>query len=291
MFGYVRPFKPELKICEYDVYQGTYCGLCKQLGKDYGLFARMTLSYDFAFLAMVARGMQEKAPKFQRERCMVHPLKKRPCLCTCGDLSFVSACAMLMFYYKLKDNIVDSSFAKKIGYYCVLPLASRYRKKAVKRYPELEEIMEQNIALQQQTERREDCTLDMAAEHSARALGRICELLGQTETQKKVLHRFGFLIGRWVYLMDALDDLEEDVEKKRFNALVCWAQGNNVPLEDRQRIREYAQQQINMTTGEIALAYELMDIKYYKSILDNVIYLGFAAAKQQVISGKQEEKE
>lgn len=291
MFGYVRPFKPELKMCEYDAYQGTYCGLCKQLGRDYGQLARMTLSYDFAFLAMVAQGIQDKAPKFQREGCMVHPLKKRPCLCTCGDLSFVSACAMLMFYYKLKDNIADSSLAKRMAYRCVLPFASRYRKKAVKRYPELEEVMEQTIALQQQTERREDCTLDMAAEHSARALGRICELLGQTETQKKVLHRFGFLIGRWVYLMDALDDLEEDLGKSRFNALVCWAKGNAVPLEDRKRIREFAQQQINVTAGEIALAYELMDINYYKPILDNVIYLGFAAAKQQVLSGKQEEKE
>lgn len=291
MFGYVRPFKPELKMCEYDVYQGIYCGLCKQLGRDYGQFARMTLSYDFAFLAMVAQGVQKESPAFKKEGCMVHPWKKRACLCSCGDLSFVSACAMVMFYYKLKDNIADSSLVKKLAYRCFLPLASRYKKKAIRRYPELDEIMIQTIGQQQKTEQREDCTLDAAAEHSARALGKICELLGQTEMQKKVLHRFGFLVGRWVYLMDALDDLEADLAKGRFNALVCWAKGNGVPLEDRQQMKDFAQQQINITTGEIALAYELMEINYYKSILDNVIYLGFSVAKQQVLSGKQEEKE
>lgn len=111
MFGYVRPFKPELKINEFDTYKGMYCGLCKQLGRDYGLLARMTLSYDFAFLAMLSMGTHGERVQFKRETCIAHPFTKRPCMCANDDLSYVAACAMMMLYYKWKDNIADSGFS------------------------------------------------------------------------------------------------------------------------------------------------------------------------------------
>lgn len=79
MFGYIKPVKAELKVKEWEAYQGIYCGLCKQLAKRYGFFARMTLNYDFVFLAMLDMALHGKRIHFCREHCIVHPFKKRSC--------------------------------------------------------------------------------------------------------------------------------------------------------------------------------------------------------------------
>ena len=135
MFGYIKPFKPELKVKEFDTYQAVYCGLCHQLGEAFGPFAKLTLSYDFTFLAMAALGLREDFGGFCKARCMANPLKKKTCAVPSGDLSFAASCAMILFYHKLRDNIEDTRTPKKFLYYLILPFASSARKKAVKPSP------------------------------------------------------------------------------------------------------------------------------------------------------------
>ena len=59
MLGYVRAYRPEMKFKDYDMYKGVYCSLCKSIGKRYGLLARLTLSYDFTFLAILRMAVRE----------------------------------------------------------------------------------------------------------------------------------------------------------------------------------------------------------------------------------------
>ena len=73
MFGYVKPFKPHMRICEYDTYKAVYCGLCKILGKEYGFVSRMTLSYDFAFLGLMALALNDSPAEIEPQRCIAHP--------------------------------------------------------------------------------------------------------------------------------------------------------------------------------------------------------------------------
>lgn len=285
MFGYVRPFKPELKINEFDTYKGIYCGLCKEMGREYGQFSRMTLSYDFAFLAMLSLAVHEDGGRFERQACIAHPLRKKPCLCCCGDLSFVAACAMVMLYYKWQDNIADSGFFKRTGYRITGFPVKRAYQKAVQRYPVLEMIMKSTLANQQETEKKLNCTIDMAADASSRALALIFEELTDHAGQKKVLNRFGFLLGRWIYLVDALDDLKDDRKKGSFNPLLDWAKANAAGADQPDEvIRRHAENLINVTHSEMALAYELVDKNRYQSILDNILYLGLPSVKAQVLS-------
>lgn len=107
LFGYIKPFQPELKIAEFDTYKAVYCGLCKQLGRSFGPFSRLTLSYDFTFLAMAWHGLTEDEPSWSRQRCFVNPLKKKACFFPCGGLSFAADAAMIMFYHKVRDNMAD----------------------------------------------------------------------------------------------------------------------------------------------------------------------------------------
>jgi hypothetical protein len=285
LFGYVRPFKPELKINEFDTYKGIYCGLCKQLGREYGQLSRMALSYDFAFLAMLSLAVHETGGRFERQVCVAHPLKKKPCLCCCDDLSFVAACAMAMLYYKWKDNLADSGFWKRSFYRITGFPAKRAYRKAVANYPVLKEIMKVTIAKQQETEKTLNCTIDMAAEASSRALALIFEQLTDDEKQKKVLHRFGFLLGRWIYLIDALDDLKDDCKSGSFNPLLIWAKEAAAGADNPEEVtKRYAEGLINVTHGEMALAFELIEINRYKTILDNILYLGLPSVKKQVLS-------
>ena len=134
MFGYVRIYKPELKMAEFEHYQGVYCSLCKQLGKRYGVMARMTLSYDFTFLAVFRMALSDTCTGFKKGRCTFNPLKKRTCCCENTHVEFAADAATLLMYHKLKDNMADNGFFHSLPARLLLPFASRAKKKAAKAY-------------------------------------------------------------------------------------------------------------------------------------------------------------
>ena len=320
MFGYVKPFQPELKIKEFDTYKAVYCGLCKQLGRSFGPFSRFTLSYDFAFLAMLDMALEEGCPTFRRERCFVNPLKKKFCCCENRSQDFSAAAAMVMVYYKVKDNLRDEGFGGRLAAGLLYPMAAAARKKAVKRYPRLDEIICRMYEEQSQLEQAGCCRIDEAAEPTAKAMSALCGMMTRTtapdggQSQRRVLERLGYLLGRWIYLVDAMDDLEEDLRKKRYNPFILSARRplqeppepaatqEDVPppegtagppgeLQERLDVlMERAAGSVNLTMGEIANAYELLDLNRYQSLLDNVIYLGLKDVANSIRFKKKEQK-
>ena len=285
MFGYIRPYKPEMKIKEFDTYKAVYCGLCKQLGRAYGPFARMTLSYDFTFLSLIALSLREECGGFRAQRCAANPLKKKPCLVPCGDLTLGASTAMIMFYYKLRDNIQDSGFAGRLKARLLLPFAAPARKKAARLYPEIETAVADCMREQAQVERSDSLSVDRAAEPTARALSLIFAGLSEQPAQQKVLARLGYLVGRYVYLIDALDDLEEDRKTGCYNILDRRARADGLRTEDG--VWAYAREVLNLTVGQIAAAYELLELRRFRPILDNVIYLGLHHSVEQVLENSQ----
>ncbi|WP_312641804.1 DUF5685 family protein [Hydrogenoanaerobacterium sp.] len=272
MFGYIKPFKPQMRICEYDTYKAVYCGLCKQLGSSYGLAARFTLSYDFAFFSILSMSLQEESPHFCKERCFANPLKKKYC-CRLNESSLFSACtAMILLYYKVDDNYRDSKFWGKLLMLLVKPFASSARKKAMLQYPQLDAIVAEMMRQQYALEQAGCSSIDEAAQPTALSLAKICELLGKDDSQKRILNRFGYLLGRWVYLIDAVDDLEDDMKSGSYNAFVL--ENHLTPQSDLTEIRSVTVAALNQTAAEIAKTYELLELKRYKPILDNVIYFG-----------------
>lgn len=283
MFGYIKPYKPELKVKEFDTYQAVYCGLCRQLGEAFGPFAKLTLSYDFTFLAMAAMALREEFCGFGKARCMANPLKKKVCAVPCGDLSFAAGCAMILFYHKLRDNIADTRGPKKLPYYLLLPFAAGARKKAVKRWPEVDGIFSQMMREQAELEAARTPSVDRAAEPTAAAMSRMVQLLAEDETQKRVLARFGYLLGRWIYLMDALDDLEDDRKSGGYNAFLLRL-GDEPPTDEKLReLREYGKGVLNVTVAEMGVTYELLELRRYKSILDNILYLGLPHSAEEML--------
>ncbi len=286
MFGYIKPFKPELKVKEFDTYQAVYCGLCHQLGKAFGPFAKLTLSYDFTFLAMAAMGLREEFCGFGKARCMANPLKKKVCAVPCGDLSFVASCAMILFYHKLRDNIADTHSFKKLAYYLILPFAANARKKAMKNFPKVDEIFSEMMREQVALESAKTASIDRAAEPTASAMSQMLQMIAADDTQKRILQRFGYLVGRWVYIMDALDDLESDRKSGGYNPFLLRLGESSPTDEQLKEIRQYGKGVLNVTVAEMGVTYELLDWKRYKSILDNIIYLGLPNSVAEMLRRK-----
>lgn len=271
MFGYIKPYMPEMKMSEFDTFKGIYCGLCKQLSHVYGPFSSLTLSYDFTFIATIALGLSDQCGGFTRCRCVANPLKKKMCHRPNDDLTFVAGCAMLMIYYKVLDDLDDSGFWGKIKAATVWPFAKFAQVRARKLYPQADSIIKEAITQQAIVEKSDSQSLDRAADPTAAALGKLCGMLTENTAQQEILYRFGYLVGRYVYFCDALDDLDKDREHGEYNPFLKRFGDENMSVDE---LKAYAVGLLNITVGEIAPAFELLELKRFKPILENIIYLG-----------------
>lgn len=275
MFGYIKVSKGELKIKEYELYKGVYCTLCKVLGKNYGIVSRFTLNYDFTFLALLNMALQDGCDTFEQKNCSFNPFKKCQFCKDFTAFSMPAAAAMIMSYYKLLDNINDEKGIKKLGFLLLKPFLKSANKKAKAKYPVTEQIVAEYISTQNRLESQNCQSIDEIADPTAKALSQILMLCSEDSAQKRVLERMGYCLGRYIYLLDAYCDLQDDLKSGSYNVL------KNKPESE---VREYIKSQIYFCINEAAMAFELLDIKKYKTILGNIIYLGLEdTAKKEIL--------
>ena len=270
MFGYVKPYNPELRVRELEEYKAVYCGLCKQLGRSFGVFARFTLSYDFAFLAMLKTALdREICPETERCACIAHPFCKRIRVRENAAMQMAARAAMISVYYKLLDDREDEGFFRRIGAALLLPFAKRARRKALAFADgaAADEAAAKMSAAQAQLE-AEKCQIpDAAAEPTANFLVAVLKNCAATAEQAAVLERFGYLLGRYVYLCDALDDLEDDRRRGRYNPFL-YAGGEAAIA---------AKNALFLTTAELSDDFDLLELHRYEGILENIIRIGLRA--------------
>ncbi len=267
MFGYIRACKPEMRLKEFEMYKAVYCSLCKELGRLYGPMARMTLSYDFAFLAILNMSLSSEKCSLSRKMCTCNPLKKCQYISDRSDLGMPASAAMIMLYYKLLDNIEDEKGIKKLLYLALRGIYSNAHKKAAKEYPLIEEIFSEYIKEQKALEAENCQSPDKAADPTAKALSKVFELCSEDEMQKRILSRMGYCIGRYIYLLDAACDLEEDIKNGNYNPLKRFAM-------DKDYRKNIIVPQLYIAATETAKAFELLEVQKMKNILENIIYLG-----------------
>ena len=287
MFGYVKTDKPEMKIKEYEAYRGLYCSLCKAMGKHFGVFSRLTLSYDITFLVLTRLAFTGTLPCFQAGRCAFNPTKKCSyCSNADEELRYASAVAMMMFYHKVRDNISDGSILKKLLMYLLLPWASVKYKKAKKMYGEVADIIGECMSKQADTEKKNSALTDEAAHQSAEALGRIAAY--NMNDPEGNIYRFGYGIGKWVYLTDAFDDIEKDIKSGSYNVFVN--KYNLTPDNFTQEIKSEITATINMASVLFINAYESIENKSLKPIMENIIYEGMHKSLDRILSGENKDK-
>lgn len=281
MFGYLQIHKDELKVKEYEAYKSVYCGLCKQLGRDYGILTRLILSYDCTFYAILLMSLKRSCTGFSDGRCKFNPLKKCK-FADCKDNAYskASALSVISAYYKVVDDIDDSGFFKRIALKIAKPFFGRRQKKAARRFPEIEIIVSEMMKNQKAAENDELVTIDKAANPTAKMISDLAALEGGNDLQKRVLSEFGYQIGRWVYLIDAADDYEKDKKSSNFNPFI------KADINDK----DYINSVLSQSLARAYDAYNLLDIIDFKPIIDNMMLFGFPNKQNAVLNNRQEVK-
>ena len=286
MFGYIRIYKPHLRICEYDTYKSIYCGLCKELSKRYGFVSRFTLSYDFTFLAMLENAISGTDFSIRKERCIAHPLKKTVCARQAGGLKYTSSAAILSLYHKLCDDIEDGGFKKRAIARTLRLFVKKGYKKVRIVYPELSQIIEEQMKNQSLLEKQKCMSLDRACEPTAKIMEAIAGGLSQDDEKKIILQKMGYYLGRYVYYCDAIEDLEKDFKNKNYNVLLLQKEITELNDSVKNEIVEMVIDTISLSLGELAENYVKLELSKYKDIIDNIIYLGLKNTLYQIINGK-----
>lgn len=274
MFGSVRPFKPELKISEYESYRAIYCTLCKRLGKQYGWLLRATLNYDFTFLALVGLSLQDQPCAYKKGHCVYNPFKSCVYLEQQEALiDRVAAMSALMLYHKAEDNVQDERGVRRLFYRLFRALVRPAARKATLAEPEAAAIL---AALTQRQAALEaaSCNAEEAAEPTADALGQLCRLFAVNEVDRTPLYRMGYCVGKWVYLVDAWKDRSEDAKRDRFN-----------PLHDT--MPEAVRPLMNLCSGEAGEAFERLPALYMAGIVRNILYLGLPHEQERIFAQKE----
>jgi len=272
---------------EYEAYKAVYCGLCGQLGRSFGPVARLTLSYDFAFLAMLHYAVGATPPVIEIGRGCAFAPRKRP-VCRPGEsLAFSADMAIIMLYHKLQDNIYDSRFLGRMACRAGLPFAGRAHKKAVARRPESEAAVAEAMNAQQKLEQNKTASIDAACQPTALAMQAICGQLSEDPAKKRILERIGYLVGRYVYLCDALDDLDRDLKYGAYNPFIYR---HKLEKDTDRHTLEAAFLQgrdaIYLTAGEAGKAYALLEPSFFGPVLENVFYQGLRARADEILDKK-----
>ncbi|MBR2724229.1 MAG: hypothetical protein IKB72_02170 [Ruminococcus sp.] len=277
MFGYVTTYKAELKVKDYETYKAVYCSLCKQLGKDYSVFTRFLLNYDCTFLTLFAMANQTECPTFKKGRCRFNPCKAcNYCKGSTSALSRSAALIVLMSYYKLIDNIRDGSFFKKIGFTILRPIFALWKNKAKKKYPEYFKACEKMYTEQIKAEEG-NAGIDESAEPTAKLLEFVFSQLAYSDKIRPAFEQFGYHLGKWIYLMDAACDIDEDIKHKSFNPIY------NKLGASRSESAEFADALLSHSVYLLTSAYALIDKKRFADILDNIVLLGLTKKQKELL--------
>ena len=281
MFGYVRADKPEMRIREYEYYRGVYCGLCRSMGKCGGQCSRFTLSYDFAFMALVRMAIANEKPVFKARRCIAHPIRKRPMAEISPSLKYCASASLLLAYYKVKDDVADERGFKRFLSRLSKPVFGGMKRKSAKAYRELGKEIEDSLDALSQIEKDDSCvSLDRPAECFGALLAKIMSH-GLEGSEKKIAEKIGNHVGKWIYIIDAADDYLEDVKKSRYNPIAHVYGKDGLDTIDADSIK-------TALTHELIEAEKAFDLIEYptadmKEVVSNIIYLGMPAVAKEMI--------
>ena len=278
MFGYIVVHKPELKVREYETYRASYCGLCHSLKKRYGRIGQLTLSFDMTFLALLLTGLYEPETISGQGRCLAHPMQKH-CYRQNPYFDYAADMNILLTYYKCLDDWNDEK--KASARLLSFLLKGKMRKLSVAKQEKSRKIKE---LLDQLSSCEKENIQDI--DKTAGFFGAImAELFVYAEDEwADKLRRMGFFFGKFIYLMDAYEDIEEDLKRGRYNPLA--------DLYKKDTFEQECQQILKMMMAETSRVFEQLPILEDVEILRNILYAGVWSSYGQIrCSRKETEKE
>ena len=261
MFGYVRINKMDLTFREFDYYKGYYCGLCKYLKENHGEVSRLSLNYDITFLILILTALYKLDSDITYERCIANPLKKKMRIVN-EITEYAASMNILLSYYKLEDNLYDDNGIKdKLAY----ELYKGKLKKAYEKYPQKAEDIKQQLGNLRELEKQESKSIDKVSNTFGNLMGEI--FVYKKDEYEQNLRNIGFNLGKYIYILDAYEDLEEDNKKGRYNPFMDY-------IDKKEELKNKVDRLISMSLGMATKNIEQLNLEFNKSIIDNIIYSG-----------------
>ena len=280
MFGYVTVYKPELKMKDYYKYRAYYCGLCHELKKKYGPLGQMTLTYDMTFLIILLTSLYESKTEHKKEHCLIHPVKKHDRLKS-EITEYAADMNIILSYYHLMDDWKDEK--SPVGLVGMAALKKAYLKTKEK-YPRQSKVIKQCLSKLHNLEKSNIQNIDQVSRCFGELMAEL--LIFRKDQWEEPLRRVGFFLGKFIYLIDAYEDLEEDLKNNNYNPLKT--------LSKKDTYEKYCNEMLTMMMTECASAFETLPCLIDIDILRNIIYVGVWTkydAIQKERNSKREEQD
>lgn len=263
MFGYIVTNKKELKPEDVKRYQAFYCGLCRALKERYGKAGQMTLNYDMTFLTILLNALYEPDCRKERHACIMHPAKIHDMYLN-EVAEYAADMGVLLSYYNLMDDWKDDRNAKSKA---LAKLLEQHYQGLRERYPRQVKAVEEYVEELTLCESEGDYSIDRAAGLTGTMMAEI--MVWKEDVWEHDLRRMGFFMGKFIYLMDAYEDVISDCKSGSYNP---WKQyyKNEWGTQFNQRVEAT----LNLMMAETARAFEKLPIVQDVDILRNILYAG-----------------
>ena len=281
MFGYVTVNKPEIKFKDFDMYRSFYCGLCRELRERYGIPGQISLTYDMTFVVLLLSGLYEPPTRKGKSHCVVHPLKAQPVRKNevteyCADMN------VILSYYKCLDDWKDEKKPLRYAYAALLKNSGR---KHMSGYPEKMCRIQEALSELSRLEKQGETDVDLVAGCSGRIMEEV--LAFREDMWEPSLRRMGFYLGKFIYILDAYDDVERDAENGNYNPFL-----GKYKMEG---FEEEIRRMLVMMLSEACREFEKLPVIRYGDILRNILYSGvwcrFTAIGQKRRGEREKEKQ
>ncbi len=268
MFGYVVADMDQLSEEQKTIYRSYYCGLCRSLKKQFGNFGRLTLNYDMTFMILLLADLFDPETSTYEGRCIVHPKKKRS-MAENEVIDYGAAMNILLAYYNLMDDWQDEG---KTAAHTAANRLKKFIPAIEEQYPCQAKAVRESLTRLAQEEQDAPKDLDAAANLSGKMLGSL--FVYRKDYWAEDCRRFGEALGRFVYWMDAYEDLPKDRKKGRYNPFSLIA--------DQPDYEARVEELLKGTLGECALILERLPLVEHLDILRNVLYSGIWSKYEQL---------
>ncbi len=280
MFGYVTVNPQELKVKDYTIYRSYYCGLCHTLKSRYGRKGQMLLNYDMTFLSILLTGLYEPAEEERKGRCIPHPAVSHKEI-ESEITEYAADMTVLLAYQKAVDDWHDDHSHPKRALACML---YKDYKKIRSRYPRQAKTLERCVRELSEAERAGNTDVDYVAGLTGQFLAEM--FVWKDDIWQEDLRQLGFFLGKFIYLVDAFDDMEADRKAGSYNLFLKFQEENPDGFEQQ------AENLLVELMSYSARSFERLPILKRADILRNVLYSGVWMKYAQVRdkrAGKKEE--
>ena len=270
MFGYVKPWIPELLVREERYYKALYCGLCRAMKKTTGRLSSLSLSYDFVFFVLVRLATDRPSVEIRRHRCIAHPHRKAPMLEPNETMCRAARISALLTMHQLRDDLADRGLKKKLRARLLLPIFSRAGMRAD--LPELDAEFRRCLDTLARLERERSPSVDLSAD----AFGQMLSAAfgeGLDGANLRICREIGYRIGRFIYAADAAEDYEDDRKRGNYNPYLCAYGGRELTDADRAVMKTALTLELTALERAVDLL-PLEGCETVRAILQNILYFG-----------------